>query len=74
VLTLQIRNQSGGAIGAVTLGGFFRAATAASTTLFDGGATATSAPANNTMRSITFVYVNGPRWVELSRNATDVPF
>jgi hypothetical protein len=58
VITIQIRNASGGALGTLTWGSNFRAAN-------------TTQPANGTSRSRTFVYY-GSEWVELAPG-TDIP-
>jgi hypothetical protein len=61
-ITIQIRNNSGGALGTLTWGSAFKLG-------------AWTQPANQTSRSITFVYNNGTSsWEEVSRTAADVPF
>jgi hypothetical protein len=60
-LTVQIYNNSGGALGAITWNPVFKLA-------------AFTAPANNTSRLITFVYSSGLiKWTEVSRTTADVP-
>lgn len=60
-LTIQVRNVSGGALGAVTWAGGWRLAGA------------WVSPANGFNRSITFVYDPGlARWYETNRSAADV--
>lgn len=59
LLTLTIRNTSGGALGAATFNAVYKMA-------------AWTQPGNGNSRSITFVY-NGTNWVEVSRTAADVP-
>lgn len=58
-LTIQIRNSSGGAMGATTFNAIYKL-----------GAAWTN-PANNFSRAIDFV-CNGTNWVEVSRTAADV--
>ena len=59
ILTITVRNVSGGALGAVTWGGAYKMA-------------AWTSPADANSRSISFRY-NGTNWVEISRTAADVP-
>ena len=59
VLTITIRNASGGALGAATWNAVFKMA-------------AWTQPANGFSRSITFQY-NGTNWVEIGRTPADVP-
>lgn len=60
VITLAFVNTSGGAAGAVTFNAVFKLA----------GAWVNAATGNN--RKATFYY-DGTNWIELSRNAADVP-
>lgn len=59
-LVLEIRNTSGGAMGAITWGGNFKMAGAFTN------------PANGQRRTISFVYT-GAHWLELHRAAADIP-
>lgn len=59
-LTLTIRNNSGGVLGAITWNAVFKMA-------------AWTSPANAKQRSITFYYSPAGNWVEASRTAADVP-
>jgi hypothetical protein len=59
LLTVTVRNTSGGALGAVTWNAVFKLA-------------AWTQPANGFSRSITFRY-NATNWVEISRTTADVP-
>lgn len=58
-LTLRIRNNSGGALGAITWNAAFKLA-------------AWTSPANGQSRSITFRY-DGASWVEEARTVSDIP-
>lgn len=59
LITITIRNTSGGALGAVTWDTLYKLA-------------AWTSPATGFSRSITFKY-NGTNWVEISRTTVDVP-
>jgi len=59
VITLTVRNTSGGALGAATFNAVFKQATWTS-------------PATANSRSITWKY-NGTNWIEISRTTTDIP-
>ena len=64
VLSVQVRNTSGGVIPSITLSG--------STTYWSLSGSAFPIPANDNSRTVTFVW-SGSKLVEISRTASDVP-
>lgn len=63
-ITIYVHNNSGGALGTATW----------NTTWTGYKMRAWTQPANNFSRAITFVYIAGLRWYEISRTEADIPY
>jgi hypothetical protein len=72
MLTLAVRNLSGGTLGAITWNAVFKTATGATWDAADDATATTARPATGFQRSVSFLY-DGTNWVEIGRTPADVP-